>query len=299
MRETHGVRRSDPRHEPVAGQREEQRARLRAMWSGVAGAWATHAAFVEARGRHVSDRMLALAQPRPGERVLELGCGPGGPGLDAARLVSPGGDVVLSDVAAEMTAIAAARAAELDLPNVATRVLDIERIDEADGSYDLVLCREALMLVPDPVMGASEIRRVLRPGGRAVLTVWGPRVRNPWLGVMFDRAGEALGAAVPPPGVPHPFSLDDAARLRAVLAGAGLAEVAVGEVDTPYRASSASEWWERTCALAGPLAQRLATLPDPIAQSLRMRACEAIGVYATPNGLEIPGVSLIATAVRG
>jgi SAM-dependent methyltransferase len=269
------------------------------MWSGVARGWAANAAFIDARGRHVSKRMLDLSLPRRGERVLELGCGPGGPGLDAAPLVAPGGEVVVTDVSAEMTATAAARAAELGLANVSTRVLDLERIDEPDGSYDVVLCREALMLVPDPGRAAAEIRRVLRPGGRVALTVWGPRARNPWLAVVFDSVSQELGATMPPPGAPHPFSLDDAERLRGVLSEAGLAKVSVAELDTPYRAASAGEWWERTSALAGPLAQKLAALPGPAAQSLRARARDAISVYQTPAGLEIPGVSLIAAAARG
>lgn len=126
----------DPRSDVGASGHDELRERLHGMWSGVAGAWAANAAFIDARGWHVSERMLELSLPRSGERVLELGCGPGGPGLDAARLVAPDGEVVLSDVAAEMTAIAAARVAELSLANVSTRVLDLEHIDEPDGSYD-------------------------------------------------------------------------------------------------------------------------------------------------------------------
>ena len=93
------------------------RAQLHQMWSGVAGAWGAHVAYVDARGQHVTDRLLELVQPRPGERVLELACGTGGPGLDAAPLVAPGGEVVISDFAAEMIAIAAGRIAELGLPN--------------------------------------------------------------------------------------------------------------------------------------------------------------------------------------
>ncbi len=57
------------------------------------------------------------------------------------------------------------------------------------------------------------------------------------------------------------------------------------------------EWWERTAALAGPLAGRLAALPPEAARALRQRATERIGAYRTPAGLEIPGVCLVATAV--
>src|SRR5438477_10375446 len=102
------------------------------MWSSVAAGWAEHAAFVEARGAGVTAKLLGLVSPQPGERLLELACGAGGVGIAAAERVGAAGEVVLSDVAASMTAIAAARADELGLRNVSTRVLDLEEIDEPD-----------------------------------------------------------------------------------------------------------------------------------------------------------------------
>ena len=80
--------------------------------------------------------------------------------------VAPGGEVVLSDVVPDMTAIASARARALGLTNVSTRVLDLEAIEQPDDSYDIVLCREGLRFVTHPDRALSEIRRVLRPGGR-------------------------------------------------------------------------------------------------------------------------------------
>ena len=159
--------------------------------------------------------------PQPGERVLELACGPGSVGLAAAGRVAPGGEVVLSDVAAEMTSIAAARAEALGLSNVSTRELDLESIEQPDSSYDVVLCREGLMLVPDPASAAREIRRVLRPGGRVAIAVWGLRERNPWLGVVFDAVSAQTGKPVPPPGISGPFSLDDPHKLADLLSSAG------------------------------------------------------------------------------
>src|SRR5215471_21251593 len=111
-------------------ERDEQRARLRGMWSSVAGGWAEHAGFVEARGAQVTARLLELAAPQPGERVLELACAAGDVGIAAAPLVAPDGEVVLSDLVPEMTAIAAQRVERLGLRGVQTRVLDLERIDE-------------------------------------------------------------------------------------------------------------------------------------------------------------------------
>ena len=273
----------------------DQRDVLHAMWASVAEAWEQNAAFIDARGANLTARMVELAEPRPGDRVLELACGAGGPGLASAPLVAPDGEVVVSDVAVEMTAIAARRAAERGLANVTPRVLDLEAVDEPDASFDVVHCREGLMLVPDPDRAAREIRRVLRPGGRAVVSVWGPRERNPWLAVVFDVVATRLGAPVPPPGRPHPFSLDDPRRLETILTHAGLARVAVEEIAVPYRASSIDEWWDRTAALAGPLARRLASLPAAASSALRDDAHRAIASFQTEDGLEIPGVALIAT----
>src|SRR5436305_1652786 len=108
---------------------------------------------------------------------------------------------------------------------------------------------------------------------------------HPWLGVVFATVGAQLGREVPPPGIPGPFSLSDADRLAGLLAAAGLTDVAVTELAVPLRASSFDEWWERTSALAGPLAKILASLPEPAAEALRVRARDASRAYETPNGL--------------
>jgi ubiquinone/menaquinone biosynthesis C-methylase UbiE len=275
---------------------EAVRGRLRSMWASVAASWERYADYADARGAAVTARMLDLSTPRPGERVLELACGPGAVGLAAAPLVAPDGEVVLSDVAAEMTAIAAARARGFH--NVRTRVLDLERIDEPDGSYDVVLCREGLMFALDPAAAAREVHRVLRPGGRIAVAVWGPRERNPWLHLVFETVGAHLGEPVPPPGIPGPFALDDARRLAGILTGAGLVDVAVGEVDTPLRDTSFDDWFTRTAALAGPLAARLAALPPETIAALRADLRAAVRPYETPAGLDFPGVNLVAVARR-
>ena len=178
--------------------------------------------------------------------------------------------------------------------------LDLERIDEPDASYDVVLCREGLMFALEPARAVGEIRRVLRPGGRVALAVWGPRERNPWLGLVMDVVSAHIGAPVPPPGIPGPFALGDPDELRRLLDGAGLADVRVGELAVPLRAASFDEWWERTSALAGPLSAILASMPDPAVQALRERAREAVRDYETAaGGLDFPGVALIASGRRG
>src|SRR5215472_2086706 len=87
------------------------RAEIREIWETVAPAWGAHADYIDAW----------------------------------AALVAPGGEVVLSDVSEHMVRIAAARASARGVTNVRVRRLDAEDIDEPDGSFDAVLCREGLM----------------------------------------------------------------------------------------------------------------------------------------------------------
>jgi SAM-dependent methyltransferase len=152
--------------------------------------------------------------------------------------------------------------------------------------------------VPDPARAAREIKRVLRPGGRFAVAVWGPREHNPWLGVVFDAVSAQTGAPVPPLGVPGPFSLDDSGTLASLFSDAGLTNVVVSDLAVPMRASSFDEWWDRTCALAGPLAKVLASLSEEAAQAVRAHAQGAARAYETPTGVEFPGLTLLASGRR-
>src|SRR6059058_1889934 len=203
---------------------DELRATLHAIWGSVADGWREHADFVDARGAALTQRMIEVTEPRWGKRAVDLACGPGSVGIAVAPVVE---HVVLSDVAPQMTAIAAQRAAAAGVTNADAVALDLEAIDQPDAAFDVAYCREGLMLVPDPGRAAPEIARVLKPGGRAAISVWGPRARNPWLGVIFDAISEQLGVPMPPPGLPGPFSLDSVDAFEAALAGAGFAELEI------------------------------------------------------------------------
>ncbi|MFN3602881.1 MAG: methyltransferase domain-containing protein [Dietzia sp.] len=282
---------------------EQIRNRVHQMWGLVAESWGEHADHVEQRAEPVTRLMVDTVAPAPGDDVLELACGAGGLGLIVADRVAPGGRVVLSDVAPEMAALASQRAASRDqvsgaAAHLSVRVLDLEEIDEPDASFDIVVCREGLMFALDPVRATSEIARVLRPGGRMAVAVWGPRDRNPWLGVLADAVQQHTGVPVPPPGTPGPFSLGADGALEAALTAAGLEQISVQEVDVPTHDDSFDEYWALRTDLAGPLKKRLASLSAEDRGAIRETVRSGLAQYQTSDGLRIPGTSYVGTARR-
>ena len=268
------------------------------MWASVADRWEEHAAYVEQRSERLTSELLSAARLGGGERVLELACGPGGAGMAFAAALAGGGEVVLSDVVPDMVAIAGRRAAAAGLTNTSTAVRDLEAIDEPDGSFDVVVCREGLMFAVEPERSAAEMRRVLRPGGRAVVSVWGDRARNPWLGLLLDAVSDEVGIPMPPPGIPGPFALADGGHLAAVLTAGGFSHVSVHEVDVPLVAPSFEAWWERTSQVAGPVAAIVAGLPDERRGRIESALRTAVAPSVRADGsLALPGVALVGAAV--
>ena len=265
------------------------------MWDSVAPGWEANAGFVDGQLALATEALLDAAQIGAGDQVLDLAAGPGGAGLAAAQRVGPTGSVVLSDVAAEMVAVAAKRASAE--AQVSTAVFDQSAIDFADASFDAAINRHGLMFVEDPVQTVTEAVRVLRDGGRYAVMTWDRREANPWLGLVLDAVSAQFGVPFPPPNVRGPFSLDTPDLLMSVLRDAGLKDVTVEAMSTPMHAASLGEWWERVPKLAGPLAIALAGMEADVRDAIGERAMQSgtKTVASDQDGIVFEGSVLIGS----
>lgn len=270
-------------------------AEMSEIWNSAATGWEANAQFVDDQLALATEALLDAAGIGEGDAVLDLAAGPGGAGLAAAKRVGSGGSVLLSDLAAEMIAVAARRA--IDAPNVSTAVFDQSEIAAEDGHFDAVITRHGLMFVEDPVAAVREAVRVLQPGGRYAAMTWGPREENPWLGLILDAVGEQFGVPFPPPHLRGPFSLDDPAILTSILQEGGLVDVRVETVATPMHSASLEAWWERVPRLAGPLATALAGMEPDVREAIEQRALSAGASAASRAGdqIQFAGSVLIAS----
>lgn len=124
--------------------------------------------------------MLELAALAPGERVLDVACGTGLVSFRALAAVGETGSVVGTDISGEMVREARSRAAAAGAHNVTFERADAEHFEQAGEPFTAALCALGLMYVPDPERALGEMRRHLRPGGRAAAVVWGARARCGW-----------------------------------------------------------------------------------------------------------------------
>ncbi|GAA0680499.1 methyltransferase domain-containing protein [Kitasatospora atroaurantiaca] len=181
-----------------------------------------------------------LAELRPGQRLLDVGCGPGTITADLAELVGSNGRVVAVDTSAEVLAQVAEYVAERGLSNVVFEIADVHRMSYADGEFDVVHAHQVLQHVTDPVAALREMRRVTAPGGvvaardadYAAMT-WYPQLPElaEWM-ALYQRVSRANG------GEP-----DAGRRLLSWARAAGFTTVESGSSTWTYATPEQRDWW--------------------------------------------------------
>lgn len=148
-----------------------------------AAGWSKWWGTFERGAQKLSDRMVELADVRPGSRVLDVATGIGEPAVTAARRAGPSGSVVGIDLAPGMLAIARQRAETAGLANTEFLEMDAEAPALPENSFDAILCRWGLMFFTDLEASLARLRRLLAPGGRLVGAVWGDPSRVPLISI--------------------------------------------------------------------------------------------------------------------
>src|SRR5262249_6667828 len=135
---------------------------------------------------------IQAADPKPGERVLDVGCGTGIVAREVASRLGATAAITAVDLSANMLAVASATAAPEGL-TIEWREGNAERLPFHDGAFDLVLCQFALMFVADKAAALSEMHRVVTGSGRVLINVWQGLDRHPFYQTLHKVIEERLG----------------------------------------------------------------------------------------------------------
>jgi SAM-dependent methyltransferase len=192
--------------------------------------WLARAAGLECQLAPVEEVLFAAAALRPGERVLDVGCGTGPTTRRAALDVGAGGRVVGLDISAQMLAAAAAQPNENGGAPVEWVTADVVTWQPDPGAFDVVLSRFGVMFFSDPAAAFGRLAAAIRPGGRLAMAVWANRDESELFAVPLHAALDRLrrrGVPVQaPPEDDGPFSLGNPTTVITLLTAAGWSRVA-------------------------------------------------------------------------
>ena len=241
------------------------------FWNGPTGQkWAKHQTDMDRNMADIAVVGLALANARPGERVLDIGCGNGSTSLALAETVGPSGDVIGVDVSQPMLAMAKSR---IDAPNI--------RFIEADAAThpfaadrDLIFSRFGVMFFVEPVAAFANIRKAAATGGRLAFICWRKVEENEWSMRPYLAALPFLPEQKEAdPNAPGPFAFADRERTRGILAKAGFRDIAIEPFDGQMRLGTSPEHAAlMLTSLMGPASRALKNVDE----ETRTKARDAI-----------------------
>ena len=251
-------------------------------------------------GAH-GEEALRRFPPRPGERVLDIGCGFGDTTQRLAGLVGDEGEVVGVDVAPRFIETARTEAAAAGAKNVSFAVADVETAD-LEGPYELAFSRFGTMFFAGPVAALRNVRRALAPGGWLVMVVWRRREDNDWL-YCAQRTVEGIVERPQeydePTCGPGPFSMADADTTSEILVQAGYREISLSRCDLPIRiGNDVDEAIELMMAL-GPAGEILRLAGERAAdrhEEVRGALETEMSSFAGPDGLTAGASTWIVAA---
>lgn len=271
-------------------------------WSGRKGhQWVLHQRRLDRMLADFGEAALNAASPRPGDRVLDVGCGAGTTTLALGRRVHPGGSVVGVDISPPLVQLARSR------PTGGAQVEfvldDASRAPFHPGGFDLVFSRFGVMFFDDPVAAFRHLRRALRPGGRLAFICWRAPDENDWISLPSRVAGHLV--PTPPPGdprAPGPCSLADRPHLEAVLRGAGFDSIEVAPLDRGVvfgRGATDAEAIDDALVMAlevGPMSRLLEDQPDEVRAGATSALRDALAERTADGAVVIGGAAWLVTA---
>ena len=251
-------------------------------------------------GAH-GEEALSLVCPRPGDRVLDIGCGFGDTTQRIAGLVGASGAVLGVDAAPRFIEMARNEAEQAGLANVRFAVADVETTSFGER-FQLAFSRMGTMFFANPVAALRNVREALVPGGTLAMVVWRAKAENDWLyraQTITERFVAKPEEYDEPTCGPGPFAMANADTTSGILVSAGYQAISLRRCDLPITIGSDLDEAVDFVMSLGPAGEilrlageRAEHLHTPVAAALR----EGLAEWAGPDGVTAPASTWIVTA---
>jgi SAM-dependent methyltransferase len=256
----------------------------RDQWDTAATGWRKWSELIDSVASAISERLVELAEVKPGSRVIDVAAGYGEPTLSAAKVAGPEGKVVATDISAEMLAYGRERAEAAGLENIEFVEADASALDFPEDSFDAALSRFGIIFEPDGEGAAARVRGFLKPGAKMAISSWGPPDRTPFLGIPMRTAMQALDVPPPPPGTPGPLSRPTPEALGGLLEGGGFSDVKVEEAEVVMPFESPETFTTFIQEIAPPITAMIEPHPEDVQKQTWDAITEAAREVAAGDG---------------
>jgi ubiquinone/menaquinone biosynthesis C-methylase UbiE len=277
---------------------ERLKEQARQEFTHQAASWRKWKSQQEAQGRAATQTLLRAARVKPGMQVLDLASGAGDPALTLAEVVGPDGHVTATDLVPDMLAAAEEFARQRGLTNITFRQADAEALPFPDQAFDVVTCRLGVMFFPNVGKALAEMRRVLKPGGRAAFVAWGPSEQMLHTRIPQDILKKYVQVPAPGPGPRNPDRFRQAGTLSAALRDADFRQVQEDSPTVPYPWPGPPEqYWEHR-QQDGPIPRLLERLAPEQREQVDAEVIEAVRPYYDGQQVNFTATIVVASGVR-
>jgi ubiquinone/menaquinone biosynthesis C-methylase UbiE len=269
------------------------------QWRETASYWTRHHDTIRTMFLPLTRALIEQARIAPGQSVLDVAGGSGEPSLTIAQAVGPTGFVMCTDAIAEMVAVAEREALARGLKNMQFRQCTADSLPFADESFDVAVSRLGVMFFPDPVAAVREMLRVIKPGGRVALAVWGKSELNPYSYVVTGVVSRYVPAVPVAPDAPDAFRFAEPGKLAGVLKDAGGIDVTQRVVKFDMAAPlSPEEFWDMRSEISESLREKLKTLSSEDRARLADEVQEAVREFFPDGQMRFPAQMLIVSGAK-
>jgi SAM-dependent methyltransferase len=268
------------------------------QWNGRVGQkWARLQDKTDLMLNNITDALMPFAAAKPGEHVLDIGCGCGTTTFRLQMAVAPNGSVAGVDISAPMLDVARARSQAMNA--------DIAFIEEDASThefqpvFDLVFSRFGVMFFDDPVAAFRNIRTALSPKGRLAFVCWRAFKENDWAFVPYVAAKPFLPEQPKAdPHAPGPFAFADADRLKDILMKAGFGNVGIEKLDTTSSLGKTAAEAANESLNIGPVSRAANDLSDADREKARAAIEAAFAKHVTQVGVAPKAACWLVGATR-
>jgi SAM-dependent methyltransferase len=269
------------------------------FWNGPTGQrWTRLSKQIEDNIRPFSDELIRRLVPKPGERIVDIGCGGGDTTLALADRVQGHGFVLGVDISRPLLQRATARAA--NTPEYPVRFAEADAASYAfeRGSFDALFSRFGVMFFADPAAAFANMRRALKPGGRIAFACWRDRRDNAWVTLPVAAARKHLAELPPAPGPdePGPFAFADSARIQRILTSAGFTAIQCEKFDPLLVYGDGTRAAAEYLTQMGPIGSVLQEHPEALRQQVADTLAAMLDEKRETGALRLAAAAWIVTA---